>query len=195
VVTVFVVTSAVKIDLTTCFKGVLLCPFPIFWKKAARCHKNQAVIYIKKERWGMQRKKSFVVVFALLVFALGSRAQTGVVWGPVQDLPGVPQAMPLVPLAAQGISANAQTGLAEVEWKRLDLNKLIGGNPPPQPYYTPGSTGSLPGASVSSLADDYYSCHFGFFCKKELEFEKTTHIPLRFRLGSLEQCNALEGKK
>ena len=42
---------------------------------------------------------------------------------------------------------------------------------------------------------DFYVRNFGFFCKKEWEFEKTVHIPLRFRLGSLEYCNYLEGKK
>ncbi|MEP6951894.1 MAG: hypothetical protein ABI863_21575 [Ginsengibacter sp.] len=42
---------------------------------------------------------------------------------------------------------------------------------------------------------DFYTCNIGFFCKKELLIEKTTKIPLRFRLGSLQQCNYYEGKK
>ena len=36
--------------------------------------------------------------------------------------------------------------------------------------------------------------HFGFFCRRELELEKTIRLPLRFRLGSLEYCNRLEGE-
>jgi len=41
---------------------------------------------------------------------------------------------------------------------------------------------------------DIYTRQFGFFCRKELQFEKSTRIPLRFRVGSLAYSNALEGK-
>ena len=39
-----------------------------------------------------------------------------------------------------------------------------------------------------------YYLQSGYFCKREWELEKATHIPFRFRLGSLADCNALEGK-
>jgi hypothetical protein len=45
------------------------------------------------------------------------------------------------------------------------------------------------------IPQNFYTQHFGIMCKKELVIEKATKIPFRFRLGSLQQCNYLEGKR
>ena len=47
---------------------------------------------------------------------------------------------------------------------------------------------------LSVLQPDFYSKHLTFFCEKELLIEKSTSIPFRFRLGSLEYTNYLEQK-
>jgi hypothetical protein len=44
------------------------------------------------------------------------------------------------------------------------------------------------------LSPQFYSSKLGFFCKQEINFDKITKIPFRFRLGSVEQCDRLEGK-
>ncbi len=48
-------------------------------------------------------------------------------------------------------------------------------------------------SSYIQPANMYY-LQSGYFCKREWELEKATHIPFRFRLGSLADCNAMEGK-
>lgn len=41
---------------------------------------------------------------------------------------------------------------------------------------------------------NYVVAGFGFFCRQEFRIEKITTIPFRFRLGSLDYVNWMEGK-
>ena len=45
------------------------------------------------------------------------------------------------------------------------------------------------------ITGNYYTQHFGLICKKELALQKAIKVPLHLRLGSLQQCNYLEGKR
>ncbi len=49
--------------------------------------------------------------------------------------------------------------------------------------------------AFSVINADYYTQNFGFFCKKELQFEKVAKVPFKFRLGSVQYCDWMEGKK
>jgi len=53
---------------------------------------------------------------------------------------------------------------------------------------------SLPLAGYSIIDPALYTQNFGFFCKKELQVEKLTKVPFKFRLGSVQQCDWMEGK-
>ena len=54
---------------------------------------------------------------------------------------------------------------------------------------------NAPTISLHLIAPNYYTQNFGFVCKKELALHKAIKTTLFVRLGSLQQCNYLEGKK
>ena len=47
---------------------------------------------------------------------------------------------------------------------------------------------------VESLPADLYLKNLSFFCNKELQLDKITTIPFRFRLGSVALTDKMEGK-
>ncbi len=47
---------------------------------------------------------------------------------------------------------------------------------------------------IRLVASDTYSKELAFFCKREWELEKKTGVPMKFRLGSVDYVNTLEGK-
>lgn len=75
-----------------------------------------------------------------------------------------------------GISVSAQT--------RIDSIQKI--------FYQPKDTSKM--LNLRVLSSNYYSNTMGFFCKKELQLEKTIKFPVKFRLGSVTYCDAVEGK-
>lgn len=66
---------------------------------------------------------------------------------------------------------------------------------PAAPVPCPGAAQNFPAVRAYYLLPaNQYAKNLSFFCKNEWHFEKATGIPLRVRLGSVQQCDWLEGK-
>ncbi len=49
-------------------------------------------------------------------------------------------------------------------------------------------------ALTGQLSGNSYAKQLPFFCKKELQVQKAVGFPIKFRVGSVEDCDKLEGK-
>ena len=125
----------------------------------------------------MQRKKMFLVVCISALLAGGVRGQN--------FLPGKGKWIP----EYRGSTRENFHFSAIPEW---DLSGK--GKPEWSRVLPDRSTEIIPWRAQVVIPADRVATHFGFFCRRELELEKTIRLPLRFRLGSLEYCNKLEGK-
>jgi hypothetical protein len=52
-----------------------------------------------------------------------------------------------------------------------------------------------PSVQLTVVPASFSTSQWGFFCRQELKWEKTIKVPFRFRLGSVQQCDRLEGKR
>ena len=69
-------------------------------------------------------------------------------------------------------------------------------NPMPTPFIFKSTFHAAPiSKSIVAIKPDFISTTQGFMCKQEWKFEKMTKVPFKFRLGSFDYVNRMEGKQ
>src|SRR5579864_4915815 len=128
----------------------------------------------------LQRLSFFLVVWFTMISCLSGWGQNISVIKPKKDFldltyPGAPVAKiyPGSPLYASQMTCF----LSPADEEQSGVSGQIKQNP------FKGFSGEMDGSYIQPA--NLYYLQSGFFCKREWEFEKATHIPFRFRLGSL----------
>jgi hypothetical protein len=140
-------------------------------KKICRSHKNQAVnLQQNKIEVGMDFN-IFLIVLCSTFFCRGSYAQQSSV-----SLTHKSSSLYILSFTHEP----GRKTTPDLYGFSFSQNK----DAPNREVFYPGTTPAKD-RTVKNLA---------FFCRQEWKIEKTLKIPFQFRVGSLAQCNALEGK-
>jgi hypothetical protein len=149
------------------------------FKKIVPIIKNQAVNLQTIGRMKSQRVYQILVVF-MLILPTRILAQ--------QQMPlfaqKTPHILPRVLKTPRHFENN------EIQASNHYKGDLLINNEPLRPLVP----SALP-FGTAMISTNFMIQNLPFFCKKEFLFEKTTSVPLRVRLGSLDYVNKLEGKE
>ena len=77
---------------------------------------------------------------------------------------------------------------------KLSLLQLTTTSVKPSQFLIRNTTDNNKINTPTFLSPGFYASQLGFVCKQEIKMDKITKLPFRFRLGSVEDCNRLEGK-
>ena len=125
----------------------------------------------------MQRKKTFLVVCFSIV--------TGPLWAQIPLPPVLIKGGLTKQLPARTVSLHPDGWI--LRWEVSILTGAFGNGREELRLY-PGET------LWAEYGSKNYLSHLGIVCKEELRLENRVHIPVRLRLGSLQEVNRLEGK-
>ncbi len=62
------------------------------------------------------------------------------------------------------------------------------------PFINQYHLNGISNSALKTVPSTYYFNSLGFFCRKELQIERTLKFPVKFRLGSVSYTDHLEGK-
>jgi hypothetical protein len=152
-------------------------------KKIPPLHKNNAVNLDTNKQNKVQRFVSFLVVW-LLIFNGEIFAQIkpwDYHYGPPDQNKIIRENIKRINAGQHTISQIKVDNYAFVVWKHEDITR-------------PGCFGGTQLVGVIIKPTTYTKDEIGWFCKKELQLDKLTLLPIRFRLGSLNYVNWMEQK-
>jgi hypothetical protein len=135
-------------------------------------HKNRAVNlhFIMKNR--QERQISFLVVWLTMFSCISAHAQN--------LLKKVNMAPDFKHLSLPGHTVQYPSYSTDINGLNLSWGMIV--------------ERSMNSGKIYVVPSNIYYTQSGIMCKMEWQVEKATHVPLRIRLGSLADCNALEGK-